>query len=65
MLLAETTRSLRQYEKKYQMTSAEFYRRFQADELDESERDYFDWRVLYNAHGRMKKRATHARRQAT
>lgn len=63
-LLAETSRALRHYEKKYQMTSPEFYRRFQAGELDENERDYFDWRTLFHAQRRLKKREAHARRQA-
>jgi hypothetical protein len=39
---------LRRYERQYQMTSAEFYRRFQTGELPEDQRDYFDWRVRYN-----------------
>ena len=45
---AETLRVLRRYERKYKMTSAEFYRRFQTGELPEGQRDYFDWRVRYN-----------------
>lgn len=57
--LAETERALHRYKKKYRMTSVEFYRRFQAGALDESQRDYFDWRVTYNAHRRLKKRAAH------
>lgn len=54
---SETLRALRRYEKKYKMTSAEFYRRFQAGELPEDERDYFDWRVRYNSYLRMSRSA--------
>ena len=54
---SETLRALRRYEKKYKMTSAEFYRRFQAGELLEGERDYFDWRVRYNSYLRMSRSA--------
>jgi YD repeat-containing protein len=60
--LARTTRALRRYEKKYGMSSAEFYRRFQAGELGEDERDYFDWRVEYNAYRRLKRRIANGRR---
>lgn len=60
--LAETTRTLRQYEKKYKMTSAEFYRRFQAGELSE-ELDFFDWRVQYNAYHNLKKSIANGKRQ--
>jgi len=60
--LAETTRALRRYEKKYGMKSAEFHRRFQAGELDEDERDYFDWRVEYNAYRRLKRRVANGKR---
>ncbi len=62
--LVQTRRVLREYEKKYGMTSAVFYRRFQAGELDENERDYFDWRVQYHAYRRMKKRVANGKRQA-
>ena len=60
--LEDTIRSLRKYEKKYKMTSAEFYRRFQSGELGEGEMDYFDWRVEYNAYRRLKKRVARVRR---
>ncbi|MDE3091840.1 MAG: hypothetical protein KGJ80_20910 [Chloroflexota bacterium] len=59
--LAETKRTLRRYEKKYKMTSAEFYRRFQAAELPEKE-EFFDWRVEYNAFRNMKKRIANVKR---
>ncbi len=62
--LVQTRRVLREYEKKYGMTSAMFYRRFQAGELDENEHDYFDWRVQYHAYRRMKKRVANGKRQA-
>ena len=58
--LTETKRALRRFEKKYKMTSAEFYRHFQTGQLNEDELDYFDWRVEYNAFLRMKKRTAHA-----
>jgi prevent-host-death family protein len=58
---AETRRTLRWYEKKYEMTSAEFYRRFQAAELPEQE-EFFDWRVEYNAFLNMRKRLANAKR---
>ena len=54
---SETLRALRRYERKYKMTSAEFYRRFQTGELLEGERDYFDWRVRYNSYLRMSRSA--------
>lgn len=60
--LAETKRNLRQYEKKYKMTSAEFYRRFQSGKLGEDELDYFDWRVEYNAYLNLTKRTAHGKR---
>jgi hypothetical protein len=60
--LAETTRALQRYEKKYGMKSAEFYRRFQTGELGEDERDYFDWRVEYNTYRRLKRRAANGKR---
>lgn len=63
-LFRDTQRTLRQYEKKYKMSSAEFYRRFQAAELDETE-DFFDWRFEYNSYRRLKKRVANARRQDT
>ncbi len=61
--LADTERALRRYEKKYKMTSAKFYRRFQAGELGETE-DFFDWRVEYNAYRRMTGRANGKRQAA-
>ncbi len=60
--LAETTRVLRRYEKKYGMKSTEFYRRFQTGELGEDERDYFDWRVEYNAYRRLKRHVANGKR---
>lgn len=60
--LAETTRVLRRYEKKYGMKSAEFYRRFQTGELGENERDYFNWRVEYNSYRRLKSRVANVQR---
>jgi len=60
--LAETRRHLIGYEKKYKMTSAEFYRRFQAAELEENI-DFFDWRVEYNSYRRMKKKIVNGKRQ--
>jgi predicted DNA-binding transcriptional regulator AlpA len=59
---AENLRALRRYERKYGMSSAEFYRRFQAGELPEDEQDYFDWRVRYNAHLHMEGQVAHAQR---
>ena len=61
--LAETERKLRRYEKKYKMSSAEFYRKFQAAELDEDELDYFDWRVYFHAYNRLKKKLANGKRQ--
>ncbi len=61
--LKETSDVLKRYEKKYGMTSAEFYRRFQSGELGEDELDYFDWRVEYGSFNRMKKRVANAKRQ--
>ncbi|MBI3912849.1 MAG: hypothetical protein HY327_01440 [Chloroflexi bacterium] len=60
--LVESRRALRRYEKKYKMSSAEFYRRFQAAELEES-MDFFDWRVEYNSYRRMKKKIANGKRQ--
>lgn len=62
--LTDTLRNLRQYEKKYKMSSATFYRKFQAAELGEDELDYFDWRVQYNAYKRLKKKQANGKRQA-
>lgn len=61
--LAETERKLRRYEKKYKMSSAEFYRKFQAAEIDEDEFDYFDWRVYYHAYKQLKKKVANGKRQ--
>jgi len=61
--LAETEQTLRRYEKKYKMSSAEFYRKFQAAEIDEDELDYFDWRVQYNAYKHLKKKIANGKRQ--
>jgi len=38
------------YERKYGMTSEEFYRRFQSGDIQEGPFDYFDWRVLYDGY---------------
>ncbi len=61
--LAETERKLQSYEKKYKMSSAEFYRKFQAAEIDEDEFDYFDWRVYYHAYKQLKKKVANGKRQ--
>jgi len=61
--LAEVRRTLRRYEKKYKMSSAEFYRKFQAAEIDEDELDYFDWRVQYHAYETLKKKIANGKRQ--
>ncbi|MBI4674276.1 MAG: hypothetical protein HY741_21750 [Chloroflexi bacterium] len=61
--LTETLHDLRQYEKKYKMTSAAFYRKFQSGELGEDELDYFDWRVQYNAYKRLKKKIANGKRK--
>jgi len=60
--LAESARALCGYEKKYKMTSAEFYRRFQAGELEELP-DFFDWRVAYNAYRNLKQKIANGKRQ--
>ncbi len=60
--LAEVRRTLRRYEKKYKMSSAEFYRKFQAAEIDEDEVDYFDWRVEYGAYLRLKQKIANGKR---
>jgi hypothetical protein len=62
--LAESARALRGYEKKYKMTSAEFYRRFQAAELEELP-DFFDWRVEYNSYRNLKQKIANGKRQTT
>lgn len=61
--LAETERKLRRYEKKYKMSSALFYHKFQRGELSEEELDYFDWRVYYHAYKRLKRKQANGKRQ--
>lgn len=61
--LAEVRRTLRGYERKYKMTSAEFYWRFQAGELGEDELDYFDWRVQFNSYKHLKKKIANGKRK--
>ena len=43
-------KGLHRYERKYRMTSEEFYRRFQSGDIQEGPFDYFDWRVLYDGY---------------
>jgi len=40
---------LRRMEREYDMTSAEFYRRFQEDDLQEGPADYWEWRTRYRS----------------
>jgi len=53
---AETVHILRQLEQKHGMSSAEFYRRFQAGALQEGPTDYWEWRVRYKSFLTMKER---------
>ncbi|MEA3346306.1 MAG: hypothetical protein U9Q78_08745 [Chloroflexota bacterium] len=53
---AETVRSLRELERKYGMSSEEFYSRFQEGAIQEGPMDYFEWRVQYGSLLRMKER---------
>jgi len=53
---AETTRILRQLEQKHGMTSAEFYRQFQAGAIQEGPEDYWEWRVRYKSFLTMQER---------
>jgi len=55
-LFAETVCELRAFEEKYGMTSAEFYKKFQAAEIEEGPWDYFEWRSAYSSFLSMKKR---------
>jgi hypothetical protein len=47
---------LRTFEEKYGMTSAEFYKKFQAAEIGEGPWEYFEWRSAYSSFLSMKKR---------
>ena len=53
---AETVRVLHRLEQKHGMTSAEFYRQFQEDALQEGPADYWEWRVRYKSFLTMKER---------
>ncbi|HEY67669.1 MAG TPA: hypothetical protein G4N97_05295 [Thermoflexia bacterium] len=53
---AETVRILRRLERKYGMTSAEFYRKFQEGILQEGPTDYWEWRVRYKSFLTMRER---------
>jgi hypothetical protein len=44
--IGEMEQQLRTYEAQYQMSSDEFYRRFQAGELGDSA-DFFEWNTYY------------------
>ncbi len=55
-LFRETVHELRKFEEKYGMTSAVFYKKFQAGEIEEGPWDYFEWRVAYRGFLRMKER---------
>lgn len=55
-LFAETVRRLRELERKYGMSSAEFYAGFQSGAIQEGPLDYFDWRVEYGSFLSMKER---------
>jgi hypothetical protein len=45
-LVGDVEQRLRTYEGQYQMSSDEFYRRFQAGELGDSA-DFFEWNTYY------------------
>ncbi len=55
-LFVEVVHELRSFEKKYGMTSAEFYKKFQTGEIEEGPWDYFEWRGSYSSFLSMKKR---------
>lgn len=55
-LFTEVVHKLCAFEEKYGMTSAEFYQKFQAGELQEGPWDYFEWRSSYSSFLFMKKR---------
>ncbi len=55
-LFVETVHELRVFEEEYGMTSAEFYEKFQAGEIEEGPWDYFEWRSLYGGFLFMKER---------
>jgi len=57
-LFAETVRRLRELERKYSMSSAEFYEGFQSGRIPEGPLDYFEWRALYGSLQRMKTHLT-------
>lgn len=64
-LFAETVRRLRELERKYGMSSAEFYEGFQSGRIPEGPLDYFDWRVEYGSYLRMKERFGFSEDQVT
>ncbi len=47
---------LHHYEKKYNMSSEEFYEGFQSGAIQEGPFDYFDWRTLYDGYRQMQER---------
>ena len=55
-LFVETVHELRAFEEKYGMTSADFYEKFQAGEIEEGPWNYFEWRSLYSGFLFMEKR---------
>jgi len=52
----ETVRILRRLERRYGMTSADFYRQFQEGGLQEGPADYWEWRARYKSFLTMKER---------
>ncbi|MFQ6121431.1 MAG: hypothetical protein ACE5KE_16275 [Methanosarcinales archaeon] len=53
--LQELTQELQKFEKKYNMNSREFIKKFESGELGDEE-DFFEWFALYDMHKRIKSR---------
>lgn len=55
-LFTETAQRLQELECKYEMSSQEFYERFQRGNIQEGPLDYFDWRIEYGTYLTLKER---------
>jgi len=53
--LVATTRRLKEYERKYSMTTEEFYARFMSGELGDA-KDFIGWAGMFEAFTRLKRR---------
>lgn len=61
--LLELARELQEYERKYEMSSSEFFERFQQGELGD-DMDWIDWAGAYQLFQRLKRRMELALMQA-